>query len=54
MTRSSVFVNFEFLTAVRLRGTVEVKLVGAIAVFYWADHAVKEVKIVDLHPADAK
>ncbi|MEM9079719.1 MAG: hypothetical protein AAGC74_03400 [Verrucomicrobiota bacterium] len=31
---------------------IEVKIVGGQAVFYWADHAVKEVKVVDIQNAD--
>ncbi len=30
---------------------LEVKLVGSYAITYWADHAVKEIKIVNLEPA---
>jgi hypothetical protein len=31
---------------------LEVAIVGSYAVTYWADHAVKEVKIINLMPAD--
>ena len=30
----------------------EVKVVGLYAVVYWADHAVKEVKVMDIKLAD--
>lgn len=30
---------------------IQVKIIGRYAVFFWADHPVKEVKIVDLKPA---
>lgn len=30
---------------------IQVKIIGRYAVFFWADHPVKEVKIVDLRPA---
>ena len=32
---------------------IQVLIIGRQAVFFWADHAVKEVKIVDLKPAGA-
>ena len=32
---------------------IQVMIVGRQAIFFWADHAVKEVKIVDLKPAGA-
>jgi mRNA-degrading endonuclease RelE of RelBE toxin-antitoxin system len=31
---------------------IQVAILGRFAVFYWADHAVEEVKIVDLKLAD--
>ena len=30
---------------------IQVKIIGRYAAFFWADHPVKEVKIVDLKPA---
>ena len=30
----------------------QVKIIGKHAVYFWADHAVKEVKVVDLIDAD--
>ncbi len=30
---------------------MKVKIIGRYAVFFWADHPVKEIKIVDLKPA---
>ena len=30
---------------------LEVKLVGSYAITYWADHAVKEIKIINVEPA---
>lgn len=30
----------------------QVKIIGKYAVYFWADHAVKEVKVVDLVDAD--
>lgn len=30
---------------------IEVRICGRHAVCYWADHAVKEVKVIDLKPA---
>lgn len=30
---------------------IEVRLMGRHALCYWADHAVKEVKVIDLKPA---
>lgn len=33
--------------------SIQVKIVGSLAVLYWADHPVKEIKVVDLVPADA-
>ena len=30
---------------------IQVKIIGRYAVFFWTDHSVKEVKIVDLKPA---
>lgn len=30
---------------------IEVRILGRHAVCYWADHAVKEVKVIDLKPA---
>ena len=30
---------------------IQVVIVGRCAVFFWADHPVKEVKVVDLKPA---
>ena len=32
---------------------IQVKIVGSFALLYWADHAVSEVKVVDLVPADS-
>lgn len=32
--------------------TVQVKIVGRYAVIFWADHAVAEVKITHIKPAD--
>ncbi len=32
---------------------IQVLIIGRQAVFFWADHAVKEVKVVDLKPAGA-
>jgi hypothetical protein len=31
---------------------IEIKVVGQFAVTYWADHAVKEVKVTDIRRAD--
>jgi hypothetical protein len=31
---------------------LEVTVVGRLAVYHWADHAVREVKIVRVRPAD--
>ena len=31
---------------------IEIKVIGQYAMTYWADHAVKEVKIVDIRRAD--
>lgn len=31
---------------------VQVKMLGRFALFYWADHAAKEVRVVDLANAD--
>jgi uncharacterized protein (UPF0210 family) len=33
--------------------TVQVKVVGRYAVTFWADHAVSEVKITHIKPADS-
>ena len=33
--------------------TIEVKVVGRFAVSFYSDHAVREVKIVNIQPADA-
>ena len=30
---------------------LEVKLVGPYAVTYWADHAVREIKVINVEPA---
>lgn len=30
---------------------IQVLIIGRHAVFFWVDHPVKEVKILDLHPA---
>ena len=30
---------------------IEVRIMGRHAICYWADHAVKEVKVIDLKPA---
>jgi hypothetical protein len=27
---------------------VEVKVIGKYAIYYWADHAVKEIKVIDI------
>ena len=32
---------------------IQVLIIGRQAVFFWSDHAVKEVKVVDLKPAGA-
>ena len=32
---------------------IQVVIIGRYAVFFWADHAVKEVKVIDLKPAGA-
>lgn len=32
--------------------TVQIKIVGRYAVTFWADHAVSEVKITHIKPAD--
>lgn len=32
--------------------TVEVKLVGRFAVTFWADHAVREIEVTHIKPAD--
>ena len=34
--------------------TVEVKVFGQYSIYYWPDHAVKEVKVVDLVRSDTK
>jgi hypothetical protein len=31
---------------------IQVKMLGRLALFYWADHAAKEVRVVDLANAD--
>ena len=31
---------------------IEIKIIGQYAVTYWADHAVKEMKVVDIRRAD--
>jgi hypothetical protein len=31
---------------------IEVKIVGDHAVSYWADHAVREIKVINIQPAD--
>jgi hypothetical protein len=31
---------------------VQVKVIGGYALFYWADHAVRELKVVDFVQAD--
>jgi hypothetical protein len=31
---------------------LQVKIVGGEAITYWADHAVKEIKIINIQPAD--
>ena len=31
---------------------VQVKMLGKLVLFYWADHAAKEVRVVDLTNAD--
>ena len=31
---------------------VQVKMLGRLVLFYWADHAAKEVRVVDLANAD--
>lgn len=31
---------------------IEVKIVGQFAITYWSDHAVREVKGMDIHRAD--
>ena len=32
---------------------IQVIIIGPHAIFFWADHAVKEVKVIDLKPAGA-
>jgi len=32
--------------------TVQVKLVGRFAITFWADHAVSEIKVTHIKPAD--
>lgn len=31
---------------------IEIKVVGQFAITYWADHAVNEVKVIDIRRAD--
>jgi hypothetical protein len=31
--------------------SLEVKIVGPYAITYWADHAVKEIKVINVEPA---
>ena len=33
--------------------TVQVKILGSFALLFWADHAVAEIKVIDLVPADS-
>ena len=32
---------------------IQIKLIGSYAILFWADHAVREMKIVDFEKADA-
>ena len=32
--------------------TIEIKVVGQFAITFWADHAAKEIKVVDIRRAD--
>mgnify|MGYP001598683968 CR=1 FL=1 len=33
--------------------SIQVKVIGSFALLFWADHAVSEIKVVDLVPADS-
>lgn len=46
------FVRGEFQDHDELGRPLEGVIMGEVAVFFWADHAVKEVKIVSLRSAD--
>ena len=30
----------------------QIKVIGALAITFWSDHAAKEIKIMDIRPAD--
>lgn len=32
--------------------TIEIKVMGAYAITFWADHAAREIKIIDIRSAD--
>ncbi len=45
------YTHSDFEDSYEIGRPLEVKLVGSYAVTYWADHAVKEVKVVNVEPA---
>jgi hypothetical protein len=42
----------DFLEKDEANRTVQVKVIGRYAVTFWADHAVAEIKITHIRPAD--
>jgi len=49
--RSDPFVDGDYVERDDIGRPIQVLLVGRHAIVFWADHAVKEVKILDLKPA---
>ena len=49
--RTNPFVDGDYVERDDIGRLIQVLLVGRHAVVFWADHAVKEVKILDLKPA---
>jgi hypothetical protein len=46
------FINGDFSETEHIGRQVQVKVVGRYAITYWADHAVCEVKVTHIKPAD--
>lgn len=50
--RSNPFFEDDYFEVDEIGRPMQVMVVGKLAVVFWADHAVKEVKIIDLRSAD--
>ena len=49
--RTDPFIEGDYVERDEIGRLLQVLVIGRHAVVFWADHAVKEVKIIDLKPA---